>query len=83
MPVPLEALAQGDSSRYSAQNQAFHMSIWAAAGNDTIQELLSSLWNGLSMGHKVTQERYAQISMAEHRDILAPCRPMTAARRGT
>ena len=67
----LEALAQGDSSRYSAQNQAFHMSIWAAAGNDTIQELLSSLWNGLSMGHKVTQERYAQISMAEHRDILA------------
>ena len=31
---------------------------------------ISSLWNGLSMGHKVTQEEYARISVAEHEQIL-------------
>ena len=64
------ALAQNDSTEYSAQNQAFHMAIWTAADNDAMKELLSGLWNGLSMGHKVTQEHYAQISMAEHYKIL-------------
>ena len=64
------ALAQYDSAGYSAQNQAFHMAIWTAADNDAMKELLSSLWNGLSMGHKVTQEHYAEISMNEHYKIL-------------
>ena len=72
------ALAQNDSAGYSAQNQAFHMAIWTAADNDAmkelliyaLEELLSSLWNGLSMGHKVTQEHYAEISMNEHYKIL-------------
>ena len=77
-----DALAHGDSSRYSDQNQAFHWAIWAAAGNDKIQELLSSLWNGLSMGHKVTQDRYAQISMAEHHDIMEALRARDARRAG-
>lgn len=77
-----EALAQGDSSRYSDQNQAFHMAIWTAAGNDKIKEILSGLWNGLSMGHKVTQEHYAQISMAEHREILAALQSRNADRAG-
>ena len=63
------ALSQNDSGEYSDQNQAFHMAIWAAGGNEKIKELLCGLWNGLSMGHKVTQERYAQISMAEHQKI--------------
>ncbi|MGN0707879.1 MAG: GntR family transcriptional regulator [Faecalibacterium sp.] len=65
-----QALAQNNSERYSAQNQAFHMEIWKASGNEKILELLSSLWNGLSMGHKVTQEEYARISMSEHKIIL-------------
>ena len=60
------ALAQNDSAGYSAQN----MAIWTAADNDAMKELLSSLWNGLSMGHKVTQEHYAEISMNEHYKIL-------------
>ena len=64
------ALAQNDSAGYSAQNQAFHMAIWTAADNDAMKELLSSLWNGLYMGHKVTQEHYAEISMNEHYKIL-------------
>jgi DNA-binding GntR family transcriptional regulator len=66
-----EALANNDSKLYSEQNQAFHMAIWEAADNDNMKELLSSMWNGLSMGHKVTQEHYAHISMEEHKKILS------------
>lgn len=65
-----EALERNDSSGYSDFNQAFHTAIWEAAGNAKIKALLSSMWNGLSMGHKVTQEEYARISMREHKDLL-------------
>lgn len=65
-----KALEENDSSKYSNYNQAFHMAIWTAAGNEKIKFILSSLWNGLSMGHKVTEETYANISMDEHEDIM-------------
>ncbi len=64
------ALKNHNALQYSNYNQAFHMEIWNACGNEKIKELLSSLWNGLSMGHKVTQESYARISMDEHSGIL-------------
>ena len=67
----LEALAQGNSHAYGNQNQSFHMEIWTAAGNKKIEQTLSQLWNGLSMGHEVTRDTYAQISMAEHVEIMA------------
>lgn len=65
------ALERGNSLEYGNFNQSFHMEIWAACGNRKIEQTLSQLWNGLSMGHKVTREAYAQISMAEHEDIMA------------
>lgn len=65
------ALEQGNSEEYGNCNQSFHMEIWAAAGNKKIEQTLSQVWNGLSMGHKVTRETYAQISMAEHAEIMA------------
>lgn len=65
-----EALQAGDSSSYSNFNQAFHFALWEAADNDKIKALLAEMWNGLSMGHKVTEEEYAKISIAEHKDIL-------------
>ena len=65
-----KALEEDDYSEYSRGNQAFHMSIWTAADNEKMKSLLSSLWNGLSMGHKVTEEDYAKISTYEHRKIL-------------
>lgn len=65
-----EALAAGDSSSYSNYNQAFHFAIWEAAGNDKVKALLAEMWNGLSMGHRVTEEEYAKISIAEHKGIL-------------
>jgi len=65
-----QALGMGDFSFYSNYNQAFHFAIWRAAGNEKIQALLSEMWNGLSMGHEVTEEEYSQISIAEHEQIL-------------
>lgn len=65
-----EALGKDDSSGYSNYNQAFHFAIWEAAGNNKVKALLAEMWNGLSMGHKVTEEEYARISIAEHEVIL-------------
>lgn len=64
------ALDRQDSGEYGNYNQAFHMEIWAAGGNRKIEQILAQLWNGLSMGHKVTREAYAQISLAEHAGIM-------------
>ncbi len=65
-----EALNQNNAKDYSNYNQSFHVEIWSASGNDTMKTLLSSLWNGLSMGHKVTEEDYAHLSIQEHKQIL-------------
>lgn len=72
------ARRENNYSEYSRQNQGFHMAIWEAAGNEKIKSLLSALWNGLSMGHKVTEEEYAQISIDEHRQILEAIRANNA-----
>ena len=58
-----KALAENNPAEYSDLNQAFHMEIWNAAGNGKMKLLLSNMWNGLSMGHKVTEEEYAIISI--------------------
>lgn len=68
--MALKALEKNDASEYSYHNQMFHVEIWSCAGNEKMKLILSSLWNGLSMGHKVTQEQYARISIAEHKRIL-------------
>lgn len=68
--MAVKALEQNDASEYSYHNQMFHVEIWTCAGNEKMKLILSSLWNGLSMGHKVTQEQYAQISIMEHKKIL-------------
>ena len=65
-----EALKSNDYSEYSKYNQSFHYEIWTAGGNDKIRSLLSSMWNGLSMGSKVGVEEYSQISMKEHTQIV-------------
>lgn len=64
------ALMENDAATYSDCNEAFHMGIWEVAGNKKIEDILSSLWNGFSMGHKITEEEYAKISISEHRQIL-------------
>lgn len=78
-----KALAENDTKSYSDYNQAFHMRIWAAAGNKRMEAILASLWNGLSMGHKITEEQYAQISIAEHKQILSALQSHTPAQART
>lgn len=65
-----EAVDANDFSFYGDQNQGFHFSIWEAAGNDKIINILSQMWNGLSMGHQVTKEEYARKSIIEHKQIF-------------
>lgn len=65
-----EAMTSGNEQEYSNYNQAFHVEIWTLTENDKIKDLLSTMWNGLSLGHRVVEGDYAKISMAEHEKIL-------------
>lgn len=65
-----KALEQNDYSEYSKYNQLFHYELWTAGGNDKIKSLLSSMWNGLSMGTNVDMDEYVRNSMREHRQIV-------------
>lgn len=60
-----------DSENYSGYNQSFHYYIWLASGNSKLVNMLSELWNGLSIGRSTTKSQYAQKSQAEHEEIFA------------
>lgn len=65
-----QALMQNDSSTYSNYNQSFHYEIWKAADNEKMKNMLSELWNGLSMGIRTTESEYAEKSQSEHEKIF-------------
>lgn len=65
-----EALAEGNLRQYTELNRAFHSEIWTAAGNQKMKNMISELWNGLSMGSMVSEEDYAKVSIKEHGNIL-------------
>jgi len=65
-----KAISSGNVELYRDYNQAFHMSIWQTAGNKRIEQMLSTLWNGFSLGFMITEEQYAQISFSEHTEIF-------------
>lgn len=64
------ALLRGDHEGYSEYNQSFHFHIWTASGNSKLLNMLSELWNGLSMGLKTTRSEYAEKSQREHEAIF-------------
>ena len=64
------ALKNNDHAKYSDYNQSFHYNIWLASGNSRLVNMLSELWNGLSMGVKTTQSQYAKKSQSEHEKIF-------------
>lgn len=66
-----QALERNDSSVYSNFNQSFHYEIWKAANNEKMKNMLSELWNGLSMGIRISEAEYAEISQCEHEGIFA------------
>ena len=65
-----EALKEGNLKQYTDLIRAFHHEIWSAAGNQKMKNMISELWNGLSMGSMVSEEDYAKVSIKEHGKIL-------------
>lgn len=65
-----EILKNGDEVDYTDYNHMFHMEIWKASRNERITSILLSLWNGLSMGVRITEKEYSQISHNEHAAIV-------------
>ena len=65
-----EALLEGNLRQYTDLNRAFHSEIWTAAGNQKMKNMISELWNGLSMGNMVTEQEYTKISIEEHGRIM-------------
>ena len=64
-------LVSSNAEKYSELNQSFHYNIWLASGNSRIVNMLSELWNGLSMGVRTTKDEYAKKSQAEHEHIFS------------
>ena len=62
---------QATSENYSEYNQSFHYHIWLASGNSKLINILSELWNGLSLGLSTTKSQYAKKSQDEHEKIFA------------
>ena len=63
-------IENGDYSSYADLNQAFHLAIWNLCGNEKLKSMVSNLWNGLSLGARVTVEDYARLSITEHIEIF-------------
>jgi len=59
-----------NAENYSDYNQSFHYNIWLASGNHKLVNILSELWNGLSIGLQTTKIQYAAKSQAEHEKIF-------------
>ena len=64
-----EALKEGNLKQYTHLNRALHHEIRSAAGNQKMKNMISELWNGLSMGSMVSEEDYAKVSIKEHERI--------------
>ena len=71
------------SESYSDLNQSFHYNIWLASGNSRLVNMLSELWNGLSMGVRTTKDEYAKKSQAEHENIFSALKARDAEKAST
>ncbi|MGI5172350.1 GntR family transcriptional regulator [Treponema sp. OMZ 840] len=64
------SIEKNNIDEYSDLNQSFHYEIWLAGGNQKLKNILSELWNGLSVGIRSTIAEYAHISLQEHKKIF-------------
>ncbi|MDR3230570.1 MAG: GntR family transcriptional regulator [Synergistaceae bacterium] len=55
---------------YGDMNQAFHVAIWTASDNERMKNMLSVMWNGLSIHYMETLDNYAKKSFREHKNLL-------------
>lgn len=64
-----------DPEEYRALNQALHLAIWTASGNERMKSCLLELWNGPSTGSGPHAEReHYRLSTDEHIRILEAIR---------
>ena len=64
-------ILETNPEKYPEYNQSFHYEIWLASRNMRLLNMLSELWNGLSLGLNTTRAEYFQNSHAEHENIFS------------
>ncbi|MBQ6972071.1 MAG: GntR family transcriptional regulator [Synergistaceae bacterium] len=69
--IQAREVLSSNPEKYPDYNQSFHYNIWLASGNIRMLNMLSELWNGLSLGLKTTRAEYFTNSHAEHENIFA------------
>ena len=71
-------ILENNYEKYPDYNQSFHYEIWLAAGNTRLLNMLSELWNGLSLGLRTTRAEYFQVSHSEHEKIFSALKTRNA-----
>lgn len=69
--VQARKILETNPEKYPDYNQSFHYNIWLSAGNTRLLNMLSELWNGLSLGLRITRTEYFRNSHAEHENIFS------------
>ncbi|MDY0290032.1 MAG: GntR family transcriptional regulator [Sphaerochaeta sp.] len=64
------AVSEKQYDIYNNLNQAFHVALWTASNNSRLKDMLSVMWNGLSMRYMESLEDYAIKSLSEHKELL-------------
>ena len=64
-------ILETNPEKYPDYNQSFHYEILLAAGNTRLLNMLSELWNGLSLGLRTTRTEYFAKSHSEHENIFS------------
>ena len=63
------AVVLGITETYIKEHYQLRAILESAAGNQKMKNMISELWNGLSMGSMVSEEDYAKVSIKEHERI--------------
>ena len=69
--VQARKILETNPEKYPDYNQSFHYNIWSASENTRLMNMLSELWNGLSLGLRTTRTEYFKNSHAEHENIFS------------
>lgn len=69
--IQAHKILETNPEKYPEYNQSFHYEIWLASGNIRLLNMLSELWNGLSLGLNTTRAEYFINSHTEHENIFS------------
>lgn len=63
-----EAIQAMDFDAYNIQNELIHRSIWQAADNFKLQQILRQMWHAMDIGNRPAE--LAQLSHADHMTLI-------------